>query len=150
QITEDVKQEVIATAKAENWAAPNEVPEWTKRFHISGDVRLRSEWDMFDSRNSNAFPNFSTLNGSTPFDLNDQANTTIPTLNTTDDRQGWRIRARLGFTADVTDDVVAGIRLITGNTTNPVSTNGNLGDSLANQPFNLDRADVRYTPTPWA
>jgi hypothetical protein len=150
QIKEDVKQEVLATAKAENWAAPNAIPEWTKRFHFSGDFRLRSEWDVFDSRNSNNLLNFSALNAGNPFNLLDQLNTPLPTLDTTDDRQRWRVRARLGMTADITDELVAGLRLATGNTTNPVSTNNTLGTALNKEPFNLDRADLRYRPNSWA
>jgi hypothetical protein len=41
QIRDEVKQEVLQQAKDENWAAPNALPEWTKRFQLYGDFRLR-------------------------------------------------------------------------------------------------------------
>jgi hypothetical protein len=149
EIEEQVKDKVMAQAKAENWAAPNALPEWTKRIKINGDFRLRYEWDLFDKRNSNLFPDFQALNSGKPFDLQDKADHPIPLLNTTDDRERLRIRARLGLTADITDDVSVGLRLATGNTTNPVSTNQTLGSTLANDNFALDRAYIRYQPTPW-
>jgi hypothetical protein len=70
-------------------------------------------------------------------------------LNTTEDRERQRIRFRLGLTADLGEDFSAGLRLATGNTTNPISTNQTLGNSLANDSFNLDRAYLRYQPTPY-
>lgn len=150
QITEEVKQEVMQQARDENWAAPNAVPEWTKRFHLNGDFRLRYEWDNFDSRNSNAFPNFAMLDSGSPFDLNNSAGTPPPILDTTKDRQRLRIRARLGVNVDVSDDLLVGMRLATGNTTNPVTTNQTLGTTLNKDSFTLDRAFLQYEPADWA
>jgi len=149
QLRDEVKQEVLREAREQNWAAPNEVPEWTKRFHLNGDFRLRYEWNLFDSRNSNAFPNFAALNAGAPFDLNNAAGTPPPILDTTQDRQRMRIRARLGVNVDVADGLVAGIRLATGNTTNPVTTNQTLGTTLNKQNFLLDRAFLDYHPADW-
>src|SRR5262249_44098770 len=126
QLRDEVKDEVMKQAREENWAAPNEIPAWTKRFRFNGDFRLRYEWDLFDSRNSNAFPNFAMLNAGAPFDLNNSAGTPPAILDTTEDRQRMRIRARLGIDVDIADGLVAGLRLATGNTTNPVTTNQTL------------------------
>jgi hypothetical protein len=60
-----------------------------------------------------------------------------------------RIRARLGLNVDVADGLVAGIRLATGNTTNPVTTNQTLGTTLNKQNFLLDRAFLDYQPADW-
>lgn len=150
QIRDEVRQDVLREAREQNWAAPNAVPEWTKRFHLNGDFRLRYEWSLFDSRNSNAFPNFAALNAGSPFDLNNAAGTPPPILNTTQSRERMRIRARLGVSIDVNDDVVAGIRLATGNTTNPVTTNQTLGTTLNKYNFLLDRAFLLYRPADWA
>jgi hypothetical protein len=149
QIRDEVKEEVMQEARAQGWAAPNEVPEWTKRFHLNGDFRLRYEWNIFDSRNSNTFPNFLVLNAGAPFDLNNAAGTPPPILDTTKDRQRMRIRARLGFNVDVADGLMAGIRLATGNTTNPVTTNQSLGTTLNKENFLLDRAFLDYHPAEW-
>jgi len=149
QIRDEVKQEVLQQAKAENWAAPDQFPDWVKSVRISGDFRLREEWDVFDKRNSPFFPNFALLNSGSPFDLNNAAGTSPPLLDTTEDRQRLRERFRLGIGAQIDDEWAAGLRLATGNTTNAVSTNQTLGNSLANDSFNLDRAFVRYQPLSW-
>jgi len=149
QIRDEVKQEVMQQARAENWAAPDAMPEWTKRIKISGDFRMRNQWDLFDKRNVSPFPSYSALNAGSPFDLNNQTNVPLPILDTTSDRERQRVRLRLGLTADLDDGVSAGVRLATGNTTNPVSTNQTLGNTLANDNFNLDRAFIRYQPAPW-
>ena len=151
QITDQVRQEVMQQAKNEHWAEPNALPEWTKRIKLSGDFRLRQEWDLFDKRNNPFLTNFAAINASGPFDETAIGTGTIspPFLNTTEDRQRMRIRARLGLTADITDDFTAGIRLATGNFNNPVSTNLTLGNTLTDQNFLLDRAYVEYRPVPW-
>lgn len=157
QLRDEVKQEVLREAREQNWAAPNQVPEWTKRFHLNGDFRLRYEWNLFDGRNSNGsctagkscsqFANFAQLNAGAPFDLANSAGTVAPVLNTTENRERMRIRARLGLNVDVADGLLAGIRLATGNTTNPVTTNQTLGTTLNKQNFLLDRAFLDYHPT---
>src|SRR5262249_34429154 len=119
-------------------------------------IRMRYEWDLFDPRNRSAgtaspFPNFNALNAGNPFDINTiaQTNSPLPTLNTTTNRERMRIRARLGLTADIIDDLQAGIRMATGNTTNPVSTNQTLGTDLNKENFLLDLAYLQYKPTSW-
>ena len=160
QIRDEVKESVLQEAREQNWAQPNQVPEWTRRFHLNGDFRLRYEWNIFDSRNSSAtgcptanpcspFPNFAVLNAGPPFDLANAAGTPPAILNTTEDRQRMRIRLRLGMNVDVADGLVAGIRLATGNTTNPVTTNQTLGTTLNKQNFLLDRAFLDYHPADW-
>jgi hypothetical protein len=148
QIRDEVKQEVLQQAKAENWAAPDQFPDWVKSVRISGDFRLRQEWDVFDKRNSPDFINYSALNAGAPFDLNNGV-VPPPLLDTTEDRQRLRERFRLGIGAQIDDEWAAGVRLATGNTTNPVSTNQTLGTSLSDDSFNLDRAFVRYQPLSW-
>jgi hypothetical protein len=150
QIRDEVKQEVLQQAKDENWAAPNALPEWTKRFQLYGDFRLRYEWDLFDKTNSPFFPNFAALDAGAPFDLNNAAGTPPPLLDTTVNRERMRIRARLGFNVAISDEFHAGIRLATGNTTNPVTTNQTLGTTLNKYNFLLDRAFIEYEPVSWA
>jgi hypothetical protein len=146
QISDEVKQELVQQAILEHWAQPDAVPEWTRRFHFYGDFRLRYEWDLFDGRNSPFFPNFVALNAGNPFDLNNAAGTPPPLLDTTEDRERMRIRARLGIDVDITDNFKGGLRLATGNTTNPVTTNQNLGTTLNKDNFLLDRAYLEYKP----
>ena len=46
QIRDQVKAEVMATAKQENWAQPNTFPDWVSRITVEGDVRV-DELDQF-------------------------------------------------------------------------------------------------------
>jgi putative porin len=146
QIKDEVKQELVQQAILEHWAQPDAVPEWTRRFHFNGDFRLRYEMDMFDGRNSPFFPNFLTLDTGNPFDLNNSAGTPPPLINTTVDRERLRIRARLGTDIEIADNFSASIRMATGNTINPVTTNQTLGNTLNKENFLLDRAFLEYRP----
>lgn len=148
QIRDEVKQDVMREAREQNWAAPNEVPAWTKRFHLNGDFRARYEWNIFDSRNSNGFPNYAGLNAGAPFDINTSP-LRVPVLDTTEDRERARMRLRLGVNVDVADGLMAGVRLATGNTTNPVTTNQTLGGTLNKYNILLDRAFLDYHPADW-
>jgi len=150
QIRDEVKQEVMQQARDEHWAAPDAMPEWAQRITLSGDFRMRNEWDLFDKRNVSPFPNYDTLNSGSPYDLNNQTNVPLPILDTTEDRERQRVRFRLGLIADVDDGVSVGLRLATGNTVNPISTNQTLGNTLADDTFDLDRAFLRYQPASWA
>lgn len=132
EIREQIKQEVLAQAKSERWAEPGSLPEWLDRITWEGDVRLRYQGDFFSPENTNVgLYNF--LNG-----------TNLGT--TTLDQERWRIRARLGLTARVTDTIAAGIRLSTGSFNNPVTTNQTVGNTF--QPYQLfvDRAFIRWDP----
>ncbi|PKU24897.1 putative porin [Telmatospirillum siberiense] len=152
QIKDEVRQEVMAQAKDEGWAAPNQMPEWMQRIHISGDVRFRSEEDMFpkgNTLNTDDQANFNTLNTqSTPVDL---ASTTslshVPYYNWNKDRERERLRARLDVGVDIGDGLSTEVRLATGESSSPVSENQTLGGSGGN--FSkyglwLDRGNIRY------
>jgi hypothetical protein len=149
QIRDEVKEDVLREAREQNWAAPGQVPTWTQRIRMLGDFRLRYEWNMFDPRNSNAFPNFAALNGPQPFNLNNAEGTPPPITDTTHDRQRMRVRARIGIEADVTDDLFMRFRLATGNTLNPVTTNQTLGSTLNKQDITLDQVFLDYHPSDW-
>lgn len=107
--------------------------DWTQRLKFSGDLRLRYEGAFFDKDNAQ---------GLARPDNPSQA------LNTTHDRNRFLVRARLGLEARVYDELYAGIRLATGNTTNPVSTNATMGDSLNKKNFLLDQAYLKWSPDP--
>ncbi|MBA5735346.1 putative porin, partial [Escherichia coli] len=53
QTRDQVKQEVVAQAKAENWAQPNTFPDWVSRIKLDGDLRVRDEYHFYGSRNAN-------------------------------------------------------------------------------------------------
>ncbi|GAB2874497.1 putative porin [Paraburkholderia jirisanensis] len=151
QIRDQVKQEVIAQAKSENWAQPNTFPDWVSRITINGDMRVRDEFHFFSPRNAPGVTDFAAINRNGPFDFNPNTNSTFPpTLNTTQDRSNlFSIRARLGVTAQVSDQLSAGVQLATGNDDSPVSTTGLLGGGLAKKSIWLNQGYIRYTPTSW-
>jgi hypothetical protein len=60
-----------------------------------------------------------------------------------DERQRHRIRARFGFTADITDGVTAGLTLATGGD-DPVSANQTLDTGFDRKPIGVDRAYVTW------
>ncbi len=131
QIADEVRAQVMDQAQTEGWAAPDALPEWTKRFKLFGDIRVREQSDMFDRNNYNQFVNFNSINNGSPFDANSYVNTAgqanPPFLNTTEDRNRFRLRARIGVEAYIDDWVRAVIRIGTGQDDGPVSPNQTLG-----------------------
>jgi len=141
QIKEEIRNEVMATAKTEGWVAPNVLPEWTKRIEISGDLRARTQYDNFADGN---FPTFPDVNA-----INEQGGTfagNAPILNSTEDRQRFRYRARLNVDAQVTDNVKVGVRIASGDSDSAISTNSTFGDYFAKDPIWIDRAyaDIEF------
>lgn len=125
QLKKEVREEVAKEAKN------NPIPEWTKRFRLSGDFRLRYDGAFMGSGNADLF----------------RADQPTQVLNTHENRHRLRIRARLSMNAKVTDEVDAALRLATGTLTDPVSTNQTLGDYQNKKNFLLDLAYVRWKPT---
>ncbi|WP_297352538.1 putative porin [Paraburkholderia sp.] len=152
QIRDQVKQEVVAQAKAENWAQPNTFPDWVSRITVTGDMRVRDEFNFFSPRNVTGLTNFAAINSGSPFDINPNTGTSAPpTLNTTQDRANeLSIRARLGVSAVISDQITAGLQLASGNDNGPVSTTGLLGGGFAKEDIWLNQAYIKYSPVPWA
>jgi hypothetical protein len=147
ELRDEIKREVMAKAKRENWASPGRYPEWAQRIRFSGDVRVRYEGDFYPKGNDPfSAVNYNAINAGNPYDLN--SNYFWPTYNTDQDRNRARLRARLGMDADLFDGFSAGLRIATGDSSSPVSFNQTLGGSGGN--FSkygvwLDRAFVKYT-----
>jgi Putative porin len=146
QIRNEVKEEVLARAKVERWGVPNATAEWTDRLLIEGDVRVRSQSDR--PSNDNPSPQdflAASLSGLTRApDLAAGTAVGLPTASTQDNRDRLRLRARLGINAKVADNVVAGLRLATGSSTDRVSTNQTLGQNFNRSSFLLDRAFIKF------
>ena len=112
---------------------------WAERIKLSGDLRLRYQADMRDSNN---------------VALTDPDNLVDP-INTTENQERYRYRARLGLKAKVLDPrdinvgkAEIGLRLATGNENDPISTNRTMGDYQNKDAFVLDRAYVKWTWSP--
>ncbi|RJF86544.1 hypothetical protein D3874_05505 [Oleomonas cavernae] len=149
QIRDEVRTEVMAQAKREGWATPNAIPDWTQRLKFSGDIRLRYEGDYFGNENANTgeFPNFNAINTGNPYDVSDTNPNFAPQLNVDQDRERLRLRARLGVVAQLGNGFSAGVRVATGDSNSPVSTNQSLGGSggdFSKYAIWLDRGYVRY------
>ena len=151
QIADEVRAQVMTESREEGWAAPDALPEWTRRVRVFGDIRARYESDSFDKGNYNNLVNYAGINGGNPFDVGALGNGTgayPPFLNTTQDRNRFRLRARFGVEAQLADNVQAVIRVGTGDPNGPVATNATLGENGAFSKYNiyLDRAFVAFDP----
>jgi hypothetical protein len=120
QLREEVKQEVLAQARAERWGDPGALPAWLSRINIYGDMLLRYEIDSFAQ--NNAAPSAIDAWYQLPFGT---------TKNDTETFERLRVRARLGIDARLSEEFKAGVRVLTAQgddaTTNPVSYPVQLG-----------------------
>jgi hypothetical protein len=156
QIAQQVTQQVIAQEQAGGYAAPNEIPDWLNHITVFGDFRMRYESDLLPRGNDDtgAFPNFNAINTGSPYDISSANQNFPPQINVDQDRNRFRIRARLGVRADLGDGYTAEIRLATGENDSPVSENQSLGGApsgaqggdFSKYAIWLDRANISYTP----
>jgi len=157
EIRNQLRSEIMADSRSQKWAGAADIPEWTRRTGLFGDVRMRHDKFMFSAGNDNltgAFPNFNSINTGAPFDLTNAAGTLPPQLNVDQDRERYRLRMRLGFDIDLEDGFTAGIRMATGGNNAPVSTNQTLGSTgsgssaqgggFSKYELWLDRAFIQY------
>ncbi len=148
ELRKEIEEAVLARAKAEGWAVPGVIAEWLRRIRPSGDLRARWERDLFANGNGGQ-TDFNAINTNKPFDVNpvDYANDRY--LDVDRDRSRPRLRARLGLDADVSDGFTVGLRLASGDTSAPISTNqtlGGTGGNFSKYQLWLDRAFVRWAP----
>lgn len=142
ELTGEVAKEVVEQAKAEQWGVPAALPGWITRMRWSGDIRVRSEADIFaDDNLPNRYLEFLTVNerggvGRAGVDA---------FANVTEDRQRLRARLRLGLDVDVGGGWTAGARLTTGDIDNPVSANQSLGIFGTRLDTNLDLLYTKWT-----
>jgi hypothetical protein len=137
-LKDDVVKDVIREARVRRWGVPGAWPEWVDRLKFSGDVRVRGQKDNYARDNADDFLNYQAINEAHSFAIDDVF------LNSTQDRERLRVRARLALDAQISSGTSAGIRVSTGNLSDPVSTNQTLGNS--GQPYQLvlDRAFLSY------
>lgn len=137
QIREEIKTEVLAQARSERWGEPGALPEWLGRVSIEGDLRVRSQTEMFDDGNVPA----------SVFRSQTESPAWAPDLATTQrNRERLTLRARLGVNAQLSDQVTTGLRLSTGTTSGPTSSSQTLGTQFNKASLVLDRAWLRWRP----
>lgn len=166
EIREQIKQEVLAQAKNERWAAPNAIPSWLDSIKWEGDLRLRYQVDDFANGNATAqdyafeswedtmalaggFQNVDPGAITRAADLAKVNGGRIATANSTEKRERYRLRARIGMLAKISDEWSGGIRLATGSSTDRVSTNQTLGQEWNKYTLMVDRAYLKYDPAEW-
>lgn len=139
---DEVVNDIFAQAKNELWGVPGAMPEWTTRINFSGDFRLRYQGDFFADQNALTGP-YWYIDANEVNSSGELGSDISYYQNILEDRNRLRARLRLAMDAKVTEGVNVGMRLATGKTSDPVSTNQTLGDS--NQPYSviLDRAFIK-------
>lgn len=133
ELKDELRAELAAQAAREGWAGPGAVPEWTRGLSWEGDLRTRYQFDNFAPDNAPAVSVTET-----------NRNRAVGLLNSTEDRHRLRVRARLGVNAVIDDNWSAGVRLTTGNTTDPISSNQTLGVYNNRYTAAFDRAYIRF------
>jgi hypothetical protein len=133
ELKDEVQLDLAAQAAREGWAKPGAVPAWVRGLAWEGDVRTRYQFDNFAADNAPALS------------VNDtNRNRAVALANTTDDRRRFRVRARTGLNASIDENWAAGVRLTTGSTTDPLSSNQTLGAYGNRFTTAFDRAYIRY------
>lgn len=151
QIADEVRAQVLTEQQQETWSGPPQAADWTRRIRVYGDMRARYERDSFGSGNYNDFVNFADINNGSAFDfLNYGAGNAAPPpfLDTTEDRDRARVRARIGIESTIDSGWTANIRIGTGSDQGPVTPNQTLGapgDFSKYQAW-IDRAYFTYKP----
>lgn len=149
QIRDEIKAEVMKEAKAEGWASPEQAaPDWTRRIVLGGDVRLRTQSNLYSRFNSNLIPNFPSIVAGGPLNL---LSGNIPFLNTTQNKYGLALlRARFNLDVKISDRITAGFQIATGNDANPISQKVTLGSDWFKRNLYLSKAYVTARVTDWA
>ncbi|MBT9487960.1 MAG: putative porin [Rubrivivax sp.] len=152
EITEQIRNEMLATTRAEGWADPRTLPAWLRGLTISGDLRVRAQQENFDA--PRYAPDSTGLcdivggnlpaacyrsQGASPAWSPDVTNTSV-------DRDRLTLRARLGVEAKVSDDTTMGLRLATGTGSGPTSSSVTLGSGFNKLGVVIDRAFLRWEP----
>lgn len=149
QIKAELRNDVLAQAKQEGWASRDQAaPDWTRRLTLFGDLRIRSQSNLFSKANSDQIFDFATINARGPYNV---AGATFPFLNTRQDKVNLLgMRLRLGVNAKVSDRVEAGIQFATGDDNSPIATNNLLGGGFGKRAIWLQEAWLKLRPTDWA
>lgn len=155
QIRDEVTESVLKQTRDEKFASKSDIPDWVKRFRVNGDIRVRYEGDFYPSGNAiGNFTNFNAINTSASgFNVNTLSPnfTPLPQNNVDQDRNRFRLRARIGAEVDLTHGFTVGMRVGTGADNSPVTGNQTLGLANNGQGGNfakyaiwIDRAFLRY------
>lgn len=136
QIKEKVKNDIRRDMRLEdkNWLDRMHlsVPEWSRRVRLYGDYRFRYEGIFYNDENG--------------LILSPQDTSSL--INTLDTENRFRMRARIGINAEVNNQADLILRLATGSSGNPVSTNDTLGDYFNKDSILFDMAYLKLRSMP--
>jgi hypothetical protein len=143
QVAEEVKPAVVADvvkdAKLEKWGVPGALADWLTRTRLYGEVTLRGEGLFYDGTNAHQqFYNYYQINQAGSIAAAGQN----AFLDDNETRARFRGRARLGIESDLGNSFSAGMRLVTGNTTDLVSETQTV-DGTAPYQFGIDELYIR-------
>jgi polyhydroxyalkanoate synthesis regulator phasin len=148
ELKNDVVKEVTDKAKQEKWGTPDALPKWVNKIKITGDVRLREELDLMADENIDIVGPLGYYDALEVNDAGGFINCTddfpFCRINTEEDRNRFRARARIGLQAKITDNLKFGARLATSNDFSPVSTNQTLGNTGEGYQVQLDHVFLQY------
>lgn len=138
QIKEEVRNDVLATARDEGWTDGRRLPGWLRSVTVEGDLRVRAQADLLDDNNI----------GAEIYRTQTESPAWAPDLsNTQHDRSRLTLRGRLGVQVKASDAVTAGLRLATGPTgASPTSESATLGNGSNRLTVGVDRAWMRWEP----
>lgn len=146
ELAPEIRRQVVRQAQLEGWGVPGALPEWVSGLRLYGDVRVRSQGEFYASDNVTALDPNPYLDY---LAINDAGGTTRAGkdafINTTEDRDRLRLRARAGIDAQLAGGWSAGLRFATGDAGDPVSTNQTFSTSAGRYPIALDQGYIRWS-----
>ncbi len=141
QVADQVKPAVVADvvkeAKTEKWGVPGALADWLTRTRLYGDLTLREEDISYSSLNAPEYNYFAINSAGGISQAGENA-----FLDTDENRVRFRGRARLGVETTISDSLTAGLRIVTGNTSDLVSETQTL-DGTSPYAFGLDELYIR-------
>ncbi len=149
QLKEEIKAELLSDPSSDPFGVAGLVPPWVNKIKFTGDIRTRYDNTAFPEGNdaTGSFPDFNAINTGDPFDITGFQ--FAPQLNVDQDRNQFRFRARLGVAMELEDQWAMGIRLATGSSRSPVSTNQSFGGSGAQFGKYATWLDRAFITTQW-
>lgn len=137
QLRADIEKDVMAKLNYHVEEERLKLPGWLDRISFEGDVRLRYEPIRFSERNASEA------------ELGSDPSRQVMMPNSTQDQDRYRIRARFGVNAKISDWLTAGIRMTSGHMDNPLSPNQSIDIRAAKLDWGLDRVFIAAKPYEW-
>ena len=138
QLRADIEKDVMAKLNYHVEEDRLKLPDWLDRISFDGDIRLRYEPVRFGGRNASEFQ------------IADYTQRQGIMLNSTEDQDRYRVRARFGINVKISDTFSAGIRMTSGHMDNPLSPNQSIDIRAGKLDWGLDRVFITAKPYSWA